>query len=180
MRKVATVIILGLAIFALLNNVNWFMRYIYPIKYEDLIIKYSQEYDIDPYLLASVIKVESGFSPEVISKKGATGLMQLMPETAKWAAQKMGIEDFTIDQLKKPEVNIKIGTWYLAKLFEEFNGDTTLALAAYNGGRGNVKEWLQNGDLKENQEQNIPFSETKNFVIKVKKAYKWYKRLYTF
>jgi len=175
-RVVATVvIILGFA--ALYNNIEWFMRYMYPLKYEKSIISYSREFGVDPYLVAAVIKVESSFSPEVVSSRGAVGLMQIMPKTAIWAAEEMGIEDFQVENLKNPDLNIKIGTWYLSSLLSEFNDNITLALAAYNGGRGNVATWLAEGKMLENEE-DIPFPETKNFVIRVKKSYKWYKRLY--
>lgn len=177
-KKVAAVLMLVVGLIALYNNISWFMRYLYPLKYQEHIVKYAQEYKMDPYMIAAVIKVESGFSPNVVSNKGATGLMQIMPETAMWAAEQMGMKDFNIGKLSTPETNIKIGTWYLSKLLEEFKGDTTLTLAAYNGGRGNVREWMKSGVVKENAEDTIPFAETKDFVSKVKKAYKWYKKLY--
>jgi soluble lytic murein transglycosylase len=177
-KKIAAVLIVIIGLLALYNNISWFIRYLYPLKYQDYIVKYSQEYQMDPYMVAAVIKVESGFSPNVVSSKGAVGLMQIMPETATWAAEKMDMKDFKIETLVIPETNIKIGTWYLAKLLEEFNGDITLALAAYNGGRGNVREWLKSGQIRGSKEDNIPFAETKDFVSKVKKAYKWYRKLY--
>ena len=71
-----------------------------------------------------------------------------------------------------------IGTWYLSSLLDEFNNDIVLALAAYNGGRGNVAEWIKNGMIEQNKEEEIPFTETRNFVVRVKKSYRWYKRLY--
>jgi len=154
------------------------MRYIYPLKYEQSIIKYSAEYGVDPYLVASVIKVESNFSPKVVSKRGAMGLMQLMPKTALWAAEQMGIENFQVENLQNPDLNIRIGTWYLSSLLDEFNNNITLALAAYNGGRGNVANWLAQGRMQQQKEEEIPFPETRNFVLRVKKSYKWYKRLY--
>nr|WP_281273665.1 transglycosylase SLT domain-containing protein [Biomaibacter acetigenes] len=71
------------------------------------------------------------------------------------------MKDFKIETLVIPEINIKIGTWYLAKLLEEFNGDITLALAAYNGGRGNVREWLKSGQIRGSKEDNIPLPKQK-------------------
>lgn len=177
-KKIAAVLIVAIGFVALYNNVLWFMKYLYPLNYREHIVKYAKEYGMDPYMIAAVIKVESGFSPNVVSDKGAVGLMQIMPDTAKWAAEKMNMKDFKIEELMIPETNIKIGTWYLAELLEEFNKDSTLALAAYNGGRGNVQEWIKSGVLKESMEDAIPFAETKSFVLKVKKAYKWYRKLY--
>lgn len=177
-KKYATVLLMIVALAALYNNVSWFMRYLYPLKYEKSIVTYSNEYNVDPYLIAAVIRIESGFSPRAVSSKGAVGLMQIMPTTAKWAAEKMDIPNFTVDSLINPDVNIRIGTWYLSHLLNEFDGDATLALAAYNGGRSNVLEWIKSGQIQGNMVENIPFQETRGFVAKVKKAYKWYKRLY--
>jgi soluble lytic murein transglycosylase len=89
----------------------------------------------------------------------------------------MGIEDFQIEKLQNPDLNIKIGTWYLSSLLREFDNNTILALAAYNGGRGNVAKWLAQGRMQQN-EDDIPFPETRNFVMRVKRSYKWYRRLY--
>jgi soluble lytic murein transglycosylase len=177
-KRLAVILIIVIGLFALYNNIVWFMKYVYPLKYRDAIVRYSVQYEIDPYLTAAVIKVESDFSPEVTSSKGAVGLMQLMPETAAWSAGKMGLRDFKTDYLTDPEINIKIGTWYLATLQKEFDDDLTLILAAYNGGRGNVSNWIKSGQLSGAKEDNIPFNETRKFVMKVKKAYRWYKKLY--
>lgn len=104
--------------------------------------------------------------------------MQIMPKTAIWAAEQMGIEDFQVEDLQSPDLNIRIGTWYLSSLLDEFDNNVTLALAAYNGGRGNVNNWLNQGRQIQQKEEEIPFPETRNFVMRVKKSYKWYKRLY--
>lgn len=172
-KKILLVAIIILALLALYNNLFWFMRYIYPLKYEKSIIKHSLEFQVDPYLVTSVIKVESNFSPNVISKQGAIGLMQLMPKTALWVAEQMGMDNINAENLQNPDLNIKIGTWYLSSLLTEFDQDTILALAAYNGGRGNVARWLEKGYFKQRKAAGIPFSETRNFVAKVKKSYKW-------
>lgn len=177
-KKIVAVLLIILGLFALHNNLSWFMRYIYPLKYEESIVKYSKEYGVDPYLIASVIRVESNFSPKVISEQGAIGLMQLMPKTAVWAAEKMEIGSIREEDIQDPNLNIRIGTWYLSSLLDEFNNDITLALAAYNGGRGNVAKWIAKGRLEQKTEEEIPFPETRNFVARVKKSYKWYKRLY--
>jgi soluble lytic murein transglycosylase len=127
-------------------------------------------------LLAAVVKTESNFQSGAISPKGAIGLMQVMPDTGKWAAQKSNIGNFTTDRLFEPEYNISIGAWYLADLKREFNGELTLMLAAYNGGRGNVKKWL-NDEYHNNPKQSlekVPFPETRQFVRKVL----WYRKVY--
>ncbi len=141
----------------------------YPISYEDTIKKYSEEYGLDPFLVAAMICIESGYDKDAISSAGARGLMQIMPETAEWASNKMGLEDFNIDKLFIPEINIKIGTWYLNTLFKEFDNNIELVLAAYNGGIGNVTKWL--GDINYSNDgktlEHIPFKETREYVEKV-------------
>lgn len=106
--------------------------------------------------------------------------MQLMPETARWAADLMGLKDFELEQLFDPEVNIAIGVWYLSNLREQFDGDMVLALAAYNGGRANVLRWLREEAWSGEVEtvHDIPFPETRGYVQKVLNTYQWYRRVY--
>lgn len=155
-------------------------RLIYPFKYENYVVKYSKEYNIDPYLVTSVIKAESGFKHDVKSHKNAIGLMQLTEETAQWVAEKMKIKDFSIEMLENPEVNIAMGCWYLDNLKEEFDGNITLTLAAYNGGRGNVEKWLKDDRYSQDGKTltYIPFKETDKYIKKVEVNYKIYKMLY--
>lgn len=170
-------LILILLLFVLSGR--WFIRQIYPLKYSDYIFKYSKENQVDPYLTASIILVESKYYPNAVSKKGARGLMQIMPRTGEWVAQQLDLEGFHPDYLFDPEINIKIGTWYLSYLMKQFNGDLTLVLAAYNGGQGNVRDWLQQRNSnKENDLEDFPFRETRQYVIKINRVYKVYKRLY--
>lgn len=173
------VILLTASVIVFINS-KWFLRFSYPLHFEEIIFKYSEIYDLDPYLVAAIIKVESKFLPGAISAKGARGLMQIMPETGRWAAEQMGLEEFSPGDLFDPETNIKIGTWYLNQLRREFNNDIDLVLAAYNGGRGNVRKWMQKKQLDFGAKniENIPFEETKQFVIRVKKTYRNYKRIY--
>lgn len=155
-------------------------RYFYPIQYSNYIVKYANEYNVDPYLIAAVIKAESNFDEAAISNKNAYGLMQITPETAKWAAKKMGISDFSVDMLMTPEFNIKMGCWYINDLKNEFNGNIEVVLAAYNGGRGNVKKWLNEKEHSSDGRNlhYIPFEETNKYVKRVKLNYNIYKYLY--
>lgn len=137
---------------------------------------YSKEYGIDDSLVYSVIKVESKFNKKAISKRNAKGLMQISEITQNWAQEELGLENIDIFD---PETNIKIGCWYLNKLFKEFN-DLDLVITAYNGGSGNVSKWLKNDAYSRdgNKLHEIPFEETKNYLEKVKENYRVYKALY--
>src|SRR5690606_27096997 len=96
---------------------------------------------LDPALIAGVIFAESKFVDQT-SPAGALGLMQLMPETAQFIADRSGGTAFTLEDLSTPAINIAYGSWYLRYLLDHFDGDEMLALAAYNGGMGNVERWL--------------------------------------
>jgi len=150
----------------------------YKLEYAELIEKYAAQYGIDPYFVAAVIHTESGFDPEAISSAGAMGLMQIMPETGEWIAGKLGVEDFTADDLLNPETNIEMGCWYLQFLQERFD-TLPVIMAAYNAGHNKVKEWLQDPQYSDGTNlTNIPYEETDNYVKKVTKAYEKYKELY--
>ncbi|MGI6575230.1 MAG: lytic transglycosylase domain-containing protein [bacterium] len=172
-------LLVAVVVIMVLYHSSWFWRAFYPLHHRELIFYYAAQYGVDPYLVAAVIRVESKFYAEAESNAGARGLMQVMPETGMWVADIIGLDDFNADQLYDPEVNICIGTWYLANLSQEFD-DLVLVLAAYNGGRGNVKRWLE---IKEAQGEaltrdNLPFPETRSFVEKVLYNYQRYQEIY--
>ncbi len=152
----------------------------YPMSYKNSINIYSKQFNVDPYLVAAIINVESSYDKTAISNKEARGLMQISPTTGQWAAEDLSIEDFSLDLLFEPEINIMIGTWYLNMLSDEFDHNIQLILAAYNGGSGNVRKWLENDEYCEDgiYLKKIPFKETRDYVEKVLKNYKVYKILY--
>ncbi|MBS4537199.1 lytic transglycosylase domain-containing protein [Clostridium sp. D2Q-11] len=160
-------------------NIKNIGRIIYPLNYKDYILIYSDKYNIDPNLIASIIDVESNFNEEAVSPKGAIGLMQILPETAKWIAEQNDMKEYEDWMLYKPDINIKMGVWYVDNLLMQFK-DLDLALAAYNGGSGNVTKWLQDKKYSEDGKElkDIPFKETKDYVKKVKFKKKIYKFLY--
>lgn len=180
--KVLGVGLILLAVTAYVSfNSDWFQKkYVYPLLYKDLIFQYSAQNRIDPFLVAAVIRTESKFTAQARSPKGAMGLMQMMPETATWVAGQMDDPDFTTDSLDNPEISIKLGTWYLASLKKEFNNNEILMLAAYNAGRGNVKQWMrQYGWTMSFQDiEQIPFQETREYVGKVLRSQAHYRELY--
>ncbi len=106
--------------------------------------------------------------------------MQLVPATASWTADKIGLSPFDDTMLFDPEVNIRLGCWYLGYLRRQFPEDIELVLASYNGGIGNVKKWLANKNYSKDglSLDYIPFNETRNYVATVIKTMEIYKNLY--
>lgn len=152
----------------------------YPLKYEDSIITYSKQYDMDPFLIAAVIDVESGYDPSALSGKGAVGLMQIMPETGSWLYERMRLDGFDPAALQKPEINIKLGCYYLNYLSKRYDGNQADYLAAYNAGMGRVDDWLNNPSYSTDGKTLavIPYKLTDEYVKKVIQAYEKYKKLY--
>jgi len=107
--------------------------------------------------------------------------MQIMPETGFWIAEQLGLESFSEEKLLDPSVNILLGTWYINNLLQQFDAELYPALAAYNGGRGHVKRWLDDGiwDGKRENLEDIPFAETRSFIKKVEKTYMRYQQIYS-
>lgn len=168
------------AFFTKLFDVNTFYRNRYPIVYKETVEKYCDLYGVDQYLVQAVIRTESFFNEKAVSKKGAIGLMQIMPETGTWVAEKLNLENFTTEDLFEPEKNIMIGVWYISFLSNKFNGNLDNAIAAYNAGPSNVSKWLSTEDTSSDGENliDIPFSETKKYSEKVKLAYDMYLKIY--
>ncbi len=145
-----------------------FIRMYYPIRYEEWIRKYSEKAGVDPYLAMGLILQESYYDPKAKSRVGATGLMQLMPPTAKEISGRLRVP-FGASRLENPEVNIQLGTYYLKTLINTFGGNTSLAVASYNGGQGNVMKWRRAAPTRPLDEllESIPFPETRNYVKRV-------------
>lgn len=175
---VAFIVLLGLT-FCLLSSPRLGRRF-YPFHYREEILAAAAAQQIDPLFIAAVIQAESGFQANAVSSEGARGLMQLLPSTAMWIAEKNGESDFHPDKLFEPGYNIAAGSWYLADLLRQFDGSEVVALAAYNGGRGHVQRWLEE-EVWDGSEANlgqIPFSETRAFVKRALKNYRSYQDLY--
>jgi len=175
-RIIAGIIILGIVL------VVTYLYFIvnYPLSYQGIIKEYSEIYDVDPYLIAAIINVESKYDKNAVSNKGARGLMQISPITGRWAAEELGIDNFHLDMLFEPEINIMIGVWYLDILSSEFDGNMQLILAAYNAGSGNVDNWLKDQRYSQDGKSlsRIPFEETREYVDRVIKGIKIYQLLY--
>jgi soluble lytic murein transglycosylase len=154
-----------------------YWRTLYPLAFFDPIRQISSQQRVNPLLTTSLIRQESKFSPVVKSPVGAIGLMQVIPDTAKFAAHRIGLKKY---ELTKPEDNLRLGTWYLKFTHDRVKDDSVLAIAGYNAGPGNVTKWVKQfgtEDLDEFIEQ-IPFEETQNYVKNVLGNYWNYLRLY--
>lgn len=178
--RLAVTILIIIAIVVALQNTRWALQVVFPFHYEEIIELYAEEYDVDPHLVAAIIRNESRFNPNALSRRDAKGLMQIAPITGRWAAERFPIEDYTEEMLYDPELNIHIGCWYLRILHNEFDNNLQLIIAAYNAGNGNVSKWLENPEYSKDGEtlSEIPFPETDNYLKKVLRDYKIYQWIY--
>lgn len=153
------------------------IKILYKKDYEKYVNKYAEEYNIDKNLIYAIIKAESNFEVDAVSKSNAQGLMQLMYSTAEDIARKAGIE-LTKENIFEPDININLGTKYITQLIEKYEY-LELALAAYNAGSGNVDKWIKNGTIKADGSdiENIPFKETNTYVRKILRDYEIYTHL---
>lgn len=177
MRILAVLALLGAVIAGVVFLPN-ILQELFPIGYAELIADAGNLHGVDWALIAAVIQVESGFSPEVVSRKGAVGLMQIMPETAAWVGNRLG-QKVAPEKLLDPQTNIHLGTYYLSYLLGRFDTEHA-ALAAYNGGPTNVARWLEEGvwDGSHETSGRIPFAETRSYVRKVTAMRRLYQFLY--
>ena len=140
-----------------------------------------EEYDMDKHFIYAVIYAESRFDPNAVSHLGASGLMQLMPDTFDWIKYRMkdqrelSYQENVFDS----EINIQYGTYMLSLLLEEF-GDRDVAVMAYHAGRSNVQKWLDNSKYSDDGKtiHTIPYEDTQKYVNSINKAYKIYAKLY--
>ena len=159
-----------LILFSFLLIFAFFILYfvLFPIKYEQEIVNFSNKYNIKPELTCSVICAESSFNKYATSSKGAVGLMQLIPSTAKWIYCNIYENEFSVELLQDEKINIELGCYYLNYLQNKFDS-IIYVLCAYNAGETTVRNWImefnQNGQTL--NENNIPYQETKKYVRNV-------------
>ena len=177
-KLIAALVLIIAAILGALFLNTALERNTYKLLYPEQIQKWAEKYELDPYLVAAIIHVESGNRASVSSSKGAVGLMQIMPETGEWIAGKLDIP-FAVEDLEDPDKNIQMGCWFLRFLADRFSVRDTM-IAAYNAGHAKVNQWLEDesysGDGK--SLADIPYPETKNYVERVNHAYDKYQKLY--
>jgi soluble lytic murein transglycosylase len=152
---------------------------LFPKAYWGDLKRYSSENELDPYLVASLIRQESEFNPNAISRANAVGLMQLLPVTGKKVAKDVKLRHFNASQLYTPAVNLQLGTRYFKDMVDKF-GSFEYALAAYNAGSDRVEDWLAQGKYRDPQEfvESIPFTETREYVQAILRNANVYKQLY--
>jgi soluble lytic murein transglycosylase len=155
------------------------LRIIFPLDYWPLITKYSQEYQLDPYLMAALMAQESTFTAEIRSHANAYGLMQIIPSTGRTYARKLGMRNFNTAMLRQPEVNVHIGTQYFRDLIDRFGG-AHFALASYNAGENRVQKWTNErpGVPQDEFIDDIPFPETQTYVKRILGTAEDYRFLY--
>ena len=159
----------------------WYARLWYPLRYEEPIRVEAGRNNLDPALVAAVIDTESGFAPDSRSGQGAVGLMQLLPETARFVTSLPRRPSPSPDDLETPAVNIAYGARYLRYLIDRHDGSVDIALAAYNAGETNVARWLADAQARGRVldiPDDIPFPETRSFVRRVEAAAPIYRRAY--
>ena len=140
----------------------------FPMPFRTSVVKRATQIGLDPAYVYGLIRQESRFIMDARSTVGASGLMQVMPATARWTAKKIGLDNFTAGQITDRETNIAIGTGYLKLVLDDFAGSMPLAAAAYNAGPGRPRNW-RNGPVVEAAiwAENVPFNETRDYVKKV-------------
>jgi soluble lytic murein transglycosylase len=156
------------------------LRIVYPFPYRNLVMAEANDRGLDPFLVAGVIRRESGFAADALSPAGAMGLMQIMPSTGRVLARAAGLRHFDAKMLERPEVNLHLGMAFLAQLFHRYDEKVPAVLAAYNAGPSRLKRWRrlpEYGDMDLFTER-IPFRETRDYVRYVQENARIYAMLY--
>jgi soluble lytic murein transglycosylase len=152
----------------------------YPRAWWANVQRWSSTYGVDPYLVLAVIREESNYLPTAVSSSNAGGLMQLLPSTAKWIAESKCKLRYTSELSFDPDANIRMGTWYLSYLTGLYDGDVVRAVAAYNGGNGNVDRWTAAANVT--RRADVPGAlgsiETREYLVKVLNSWLIYRELY--
>jgi soluble lytic murein transglycosylase len=152
---------------------------VYPAAWGDLVAEQATTYSVDPLLILALMRQESSFDPRAQSGAQAMGLTQVVPATARSVASRLGIDDFALRDLFKPDVSLQFGSWLVSQLLGEYKGRVFPSLAAYDAGAGNVNRWLQRfGDDPDVLVEQIPFQETQTYLRIVYDNYWHYQALY--
>ncbi|MBC7314878.1 MAG: lytic transglycosylase domain-containing protein, partial [Chloroflexi bacterium] len=155
-------------------------RIAYPTVYGHLVEREASRYGLDPLLFLALIRQESRFDARAVSYAGATGLAQVMPQTASWIAERLGEANYRRDLLTRPMVSLRYGAWYFHTMLTMFNRDWEVSLVAYNAGPGNAKRWTKGQPITDHDLffETIPLQEPQNYVRLIYEQYAIYRRLY--
>ncbi|XID95625.1 lytic transglycosylase domain-containing protein [Paenibacillaceae bacterium WGS1546] len=180
-RKRIVLPLVVLVLVALFVQSDWIGKRIYPISFKDEIKLHAETYQLDPLLIAAIIRVESNYREHAVSRKGAVGIMQVMPDTAEWILKQGDFGNITVsDAGREARAGIALGAWYVKEMNRQFDGDLIRSLAAYNAGPGKVRQWLDSGvwDGTEETVKDIPYGETRHYVQRVLYYYRKYQDIY--
>jgi len=156
------------------------LRVAYPFPYRELVRREAEEWGVDPMTLAALIRQESAFKRDIVSRAGAIGLMQVMPPTGAQLARSHGPEDFDVSVLSTPEVNLHLGTAFFVEMSRRYDGDLPLVLSAYNAGPSRARRWREFPEVVDQPRftERIPFVETRGYVKNVRRNIGLYRILY--
>ncbi|MGI9116275.1 MAG: lytic transglycosylase domain-containing protein [Gaiellales bacterium] len=175
----ALIVLAAVGLYAVKTEPGWYVRMRYPLEYGAIIRAHADNYGLEPSLLAAVVYTESKFDPNAKSSAGAIGLMQLLPATAQGIADHTGGGSYQPTDLYDPELNIRYGAYYLARMRDKYRDHPQaldLALAAYNAGQGNVDRWV--AATPAGRPVRIPFRETRDYIARVHRLQALYRRGY--
>jgi soluble lytic murein transglycosylase len=161
--------VLGASLVAFLVYSGTAWAWFRPVVHKHIINKYAGQYKFDPLWVMAITKVESGFWPRALSHRGAVGLMQILPSTARDIAPEIGLQIQGDADLHNPDINLHLGVYYLSKLQQIFPDDEIAVLAAYNAGPGVTREWRRGKPVLEIAD--IAYPETRRFVRNVDRTY---------
>jgi peptidoglycan lytic transglycosylase len=158
-----------------------FWHLAFPLPYRADLERFSKQNNLDPFLMAALIRQESEFDAKVTSRANARGLTQIEPATGRELSRKLKIPKYTTAKLFQPSLNLEFGTYYLRLVTNELGGHTEAALAAYNAGMTRAKAWLTWGDFKEPAEfvETVPFTQTRGYIQAVLRNADAYRRIYS-
>jgi soluble lytic murein transglycosylase len=162
------------------NAPDKFWRLAFPLPYRHSLEEYSRQQSLDPFLVAALIRQESEFNTKAVSRANARGLTQVMPSTGRQLSRKLKIPRYSTSMLFSPDMNLRIGTYYLKALSDQLQGKWEETLASYNAGKSRVNSWTSSANFHEPAEfvESIPFSETRVYVQSVLRNAEVYRRIY--
>jgi soluble lytic murein transglycosylase len=157
-----------------------FWKLAFPLPYRIDLERYSKKNELDPFLMAALIRQESEFNPKAVSRANARGLTQILPSTGRELSRRLKLKPYSTARLFQPMTNLELGTFYLKTIADSLGGRWEAALAGYNAGLTRARAWLSWGDFREPAEfiETVPFSETRNYIQTVLRNAEVYRRLY--